>query len=48
MKTNLIDLLKEYCLIEERDGKFFSQMVMEEEITIELKEIDCKLKIQGD
>ena len=44
---NLIELLKEECIIEERERKYYCSCYMKEEITIELKNIMSKLK-EGD
>jgi len=44
MNKDLIDLLKEYYIIKERNGKYFSSCSMGEEITEEINEIKSKLK----
>jgi len=46
MKTNLIELLKEYFIIEEKNGRYYSCEVKGDEVTIELYKIDPKLKTQ--
>ena len=46
MKTDLIELLKEYFIIEEKNGRYYSCEVKGDEVTIELYKIDSKLKTQ--
>ncbi len=46
MKTNLIELLKEHFIIEERNGRYYFIEVKGDEVTIELCKIDSKLKME--
>jgi hypothetical protein len=48
-KMSFIKMMKEKALIYEKDGKYFSCCVLDEEITIEIKELEqelerCKIK----
>lgn len=46
IRTNLIDLLKEEFIIKEVEGRFYITETLGDEITIELMNIDAKLRVR--
>lgn len=43
-RKEFIELLKDYALIKEMNGEYFSACILEEEITNEIKEIAIKVE----